>query len=117
MDQESIDLIRTWIIELGELLVEYDTEMGIPEEFILLQNYPNPFNPKTTIVFSLPRSSFVTITIFNMLGNEITTLVDESVASGNYQVEWDAGGQASGVYFYRIEAGLFVQTKKLLLLK
>ncbi len=86
--------------------------------FGLHQNYPNPFNPKTTIEFALPYSGVVSLKIYNILGEEVATLVSEKLAAGNYNYDWDAGGLASGVYFYRLqtERGI-VQTKKLLLLK
>jgi hypothetical protein len=103
-------------------------ENTIPMEFALEQNYPNPFNPNTTIEFALPHSCFVTLKIFNMLGEEVATLVDDAKDPGTYRAPWDASGMASGVYFYRLQARLsspsvgeqagdFVATKKLLLLK
>jgi hypothetical protein len=89
----------------------------IPKLFTLYQNYPNPFNPSTKIVFSLPRADYVTLKVYNILGQEVTTLVDEAKDAGTYRTSWDASGMASGVYFYRLQAGDFVDTKKLLLLK
>ena len=89
----------------------------IPDQFELLQNYPNPFNPSTTITFSIPRSSFVILKVFNILGEEVKSLVSEERAPGTYTVKWDASGNASGVYFYRLQAGGFVDTKKLLLIR
>jgi hypothetical protein len=84
---------------------------------VLRQNYPNPFNPSTTIEFALAKAGFVTLTIYNVAGENVATLVSESLTAGSYQYHWDAGGLASGVYFYRLEAGQFSQTKKLLLLR
>ena len=93
----------------------------LPEKYQLFQNYPNPFNPRTKIGWQSPVSSWQTLKIYDVLGNEVSTLVDEYKPAGSYQVEFSTIGEAanlpSGVYFYRLQAGDFVQTKKLLLLK
>jgi hypothetical protein len=89
----------------------------IPETFTLPQNFPNPFNPTTHIRFVSPLTSHVSLKIFDLLGQEVAMLVDEEMSPGNYEVTWDATGFPSGVYFYRLEAGEFVQTKKLVLLR
>ena len=89
----------------------------IPGEFALLQNHPNPFNPSTTIRFDLAEARDVSIRIYNMVGQTVAVLVDGPRAAGRYSVTWDAAGFASGVYFYRLEAGNFVSTKKLVLLR
>ncbi len=89
----------------------------IPLEYSLSQNYPNPFNPSTTIEFTLPKSAFVTLKVYNLLGEEIATLVSEDLSAGKYKYLWDATRLASGVYFYRLHAGEFKQTKKLILMK
>ncbi len=88
-----------------------------PLGFTLFQNYPNPFNPSTTILYSLPVEAFVTLRIYNILGQTVAMLVSEEREAGSYQVQFDGTGLASGVYFYRMRAGDFVDTKKLLLLK
>jgi hypothetical protein len=88
-----------------------------PTEYALYQNYPNPFNPATIIEFALPKASFVTLKIYDLLGNEVATLVAEKLPVGKHQRVWEAKGLASGVYLYRLEAGEFVQTKKLILLR
>jgi len=88
-----------------------------PLEFALNQNYPNPFNPSTTITFLIPRSGEVSLRIFNLLGEEVTTLVTGIREAGTHTVQWDATGQPSGVYFYRLRAGEFVETRKLVLLR
>jgi hypothetical protein len=96
-----------------------------PEEFILQQNYPNPFNPNTVISYQLPVSSFVTLKVYDILGNEIVTLVNEELASGNYKVEFNADRISSGIYFYTLNAGSpstgsgqgFIETRKMILLK
>ena len=87
------------------------------DKFDLSQNYPNPFNPSTKISFSIPQSSNVMIKVFDILGNEIETLVNEENPSGSYEVIWSAEQLPSGVYFYQLKAGEFVEMKKMLLLK
>ncbi|MCI0707150.1 MAG: T9SS type A sorting domain-containing protein [Ignavibacteriae bacterium] len=105
-----------------------NTELGIPtsveklgdnapREFRLLQNYPNPFNPATNFEFRIANSEFVQLRVYDILGREVVTLVNEELRSGVYHTQWDARNQPSGVYFYRIQAGDFVETKKMLLLK
>ncbi len=89
----------------------------IPASLTLRQNFPNPFNPNTEIQFSLPRKSHVTLTIFDLLGRQVATLVSEELSAGSYSTRWDAAGFPSGVYLYRLRAGDFVETKKLLLLR
>jgi len=83
----------------------------------LVQNYPNPFNPTTTIKYQIPELSLVTIKVYDVLGNEIATLVNQEKPIGSYEVKFNAIGIPSGIYFYRIQAGSFVETKKMLLLK
>jgi ligand-binding sensor domain-containing protein len=90
---------------------------GFPLRFELSQNYPNPFNPSTTISYDLPQRAHVTLKIFDILGREVAVLVDEEKQAGSYSVRWNALHVASDVYFYRLEAGSFVQTKKLVLMK
>ena len=89
----------------------------IPVEYALNQNYPNPFNPSTTIRYALPRSSNVTLKIYDMLGNEVKTVVNEFKTAGNYSVNFDASSLSSGVYFYKIVAGDFTDAKKMTLVK
>ncbi len=89
----------------------------LPREFALRQNYPNPFNPSTTIKYDLSVDSRVTLKVFNILGQEVVTLVSEDQKAGYRSVEWNASNMASGVYFYRLQAGDFVASRKLLLLK
>ena len=90
---------------------------NIPKQFILADNYPNPFNPSTTIQFSLPKASFVILNIYNSLGQEVARLVTQQMNAGIYKTEWNAIGFSSGIYFYRLKAGSFTETKKLVLLK
>jgi hypothetical protein len=89
----------------------------VPERFALDQNYPNPFNPSTAIRYVLPHHSHVTLTVFNTLGQQVATLVQGEMEPGYHQVKFDGSGLSSGVYFYRIQAGAFNQTRKLLLVK
>jgi hypothetical protein len=90
---------------------------NFPAEFMLEQNYPNPFNPKTSIKYSVAKSSYVVIKLYDLLGNELQTLVSENKVPGNYKIEWDASGYPSGVYVYRLYAGSFRDEKKLVLIK
>ena len=83
----------------------------------LSQNYPNPFNPSTKIIYSIPKLSYVSIKVFDVLGREVSTVVSKEQAIGNYEVEFDASNLTSGIYFYRIQAGKFVETKKMILLQ
>ena len=89
----------------------------LPSEYKLEQNYPNPFNPNTFINYSLPQESFVSLVVFSSTGQLVRQLVNSSEKAGNYRISFDADGIASGVYFYRIKAGEFVSTKKMMLLK
>jgi len=88
-----------------------------PGEFRLRQNYPNPFNPSTTISFSLPTRSFVTLCVFDVMGREVATLVSEDMNAGKYTRLWNADGFPSGEYFYRLQAGTFTEVKKLSLIR
>ncbi len=102
--------------------IEAPTSVGmeeplIPEVFSLAQNFPNPFNPTTTIRFEIGDWELVTLKIFDMLGREVVTLVNEKKPAGSYQIPWNANGMANGVYFYRLECGKNMEVKKLILLK
>lgn len=88
-----------------------------PTEFALYQNHPNPFNASTVIKFQLPTIHNVTLMVFNILGEEIATLVNEEKPAGVYEVKFDGRNLPSGVYFYRLQAGKFMQTKKLIFIK
>jgi hypothetical protein len=90
---------------------------GIPAKFILNQNYPNPFNPTTNIKYSITKSGLVTLKIYNVLGQEVATLVNQDQRPGNYVVDFNASNLASGVYMYRLESGNYSLTKKMVLLK
>ncbi len=88
-----------------------------PIKFELYQNYPNPFNPTTTIQFDIPKASFVTLKVYNILGREVATLVNEKREAGRYEAKFKASTLSSGVYFYRLQAGDYVSTKKFVLIK
>ena len=109
----------TWV-QANILILNVEDEINnnsFPTRFSLSQNYPNPFNPTTTIKFQIPELSFVAFRIYDVLGREIATLVDEEKPSGSYEVEFDASTLTSGIYFYQIQAGVFVETKKMVLLR
>jgi hypothetical protein len=117
--------IPAGVIPLSTPNVMFKPESGhgsLPDAFVLAQNYPNPFNPITTIEYGVPANSHVQIEIFNVLGQTVRGLVNEQKAAGRFEVIWDCtddGGRAvvSGVYFYRITAGSYTESKKMLLLK
>jgi hypothetical protein len=90
---------------------------NVPGQFALAQNYPNPFNPSSTIEYTIMKGSQVTLKVYNMLGQEVSTLVSERLAPGRYTSRFDGSKLASGVYFYRLTAGTFVQTKQMVLIK
>jgi hypothetical protein len=90
---------------------------ALPTEYSLSQNYPNPFNPSTTIKYGIPRHSTVTLRVFNTLGQQVAVLVNRTQDAGYHEAKFDGSAMASGVYFYRLKAGEYVETKKLLLMK
>ena len=97
--------------------LEEENTNGVPVAFLLEQNYPNPFNPATTISFNLPKQSHVTLEVYNILGQEVAVLINEVKKAGNFKVQFDASSLPSGIYFYQLNAGEFVQSKKMILLK
>ena len=101
----------------GGLVDVREIEDRYPPNSSLLQNYPNPFNPSTQITFSLPTTGLVTIRVYDVLGNEIATLIDERKEAGVHQALWNAEGSPSGVYFYRIVSTGFTETRKMVLMK
>ena len=105
------------ISQLSPSFIEEGMKENIPNTIWLYQNFPNPFNSITQIKYSIPKSSQVSLKIFNTLGEEIETLVNEEKPVGTYEVNWNAVNLPSGVYFYRLQAGDFVQTRKMILLK
>jgi hypothetical protein len=113
-------LYQVWlaIIDLISDVVD-EGPSGHPLEFKLLQNYPNPFNPSTTIQFTIPIGTYgrTSLRIYDVLGREVTTLVNEVKQPGTYSVQYDGSGLVSGIYFYRLRSGDFISTRKLLLLR
>jgi hypothetical protein len=89
----------------------------IISEYVLSQNFPNPFNPSTKISWQSPVSGWQNLKIFDMLGNEVVTLLDEYKTAGKYEVDFDAAELTSGIYFYQLKLGTFIQSRKMLLLK
>jgi hypothetical protein len=118
LTNSEILVVENYLAEKYDIVLGIeDQSNGIPSQFILAQNYPNPFNPYTTIRFQVPNSSFVNLKVYDILGNEVATLVNEEKSTGSYEVEFDASGLSSGIYFYKLQAGSFVETKKMILMK
>ncbi len=106
-------------LETGDVVVpvEGDNKPVIPIEIVLEQNYPNPFNPSTSISYKINNAQYVSLKIYDVIGNEVATLVDEYEPVGVYNVEWNASNYPSGVYFYQLKTEGFVETKKMILMK
>jgi hypothetical protein len=118
----SKTVYQSEIINYSDLTITgIENENSIPKQFSLQQNYPNPFNPSTRIKFAIPESGFTTLKVYNILGNEITTLISEELTHGAFTVTFDAssavGGLPSGIYFYTLKINNFNETKKMVLLK
>jgi hypothetical protein len=110
----QLDLVQG----VGSQVVSNGNISGLlPGQFSLSQNYPNPFNPSTTIYYSLPKSANVKLTVFDVLGNEVTTLVNENKLGGTHKIDFNAGNLASGIYFYKLIAGDYVEVRKMTLIK
>ena len=101
----------------GGVISAVEKTGNVAIQFSLNQNYPNPFNPSTMISYQLPTSSHVTLKVYDMLGKEVAMLVNGQNSMGNHSVEFNANRLASGIYIYRISAGTFTQTKKMVLMK
>ncbi|HSP87250.1 MAG TPA: CotH kinase family protein [Ignavibacteriaceae bacterium] len=122
--QNEINYLKTWITsrfnwmdEELSLLVDVPEQPNFPEEFSLSQNYPNPFNPITKIKFTISDFWFTTLKVYDVLGRQVTTLVDEEKHPGEYEVEFDASQLSSGIYFYQLKTETFSETKKMVVLK
>ncbi len=107
---------------IDDLELSMDVSSGVKDNtiinsFELKQNFPNPFNPSTIISYSVPQNAFVTLKVYNILGNEVSTLVNEQKAAGNYNVTFNASPLSTGIYFYTLQSGSFTATKKLILMK
>jgi photosystem II stability/assembly factor-like uncharacterized protein len=106
-----------WRRPMSEITsIEYPSAQ-LPGRFALNQNYPNPFNPSTTISFTISSKSFVSLKVFDVMGREVATMVSQGLPAGHYTKQWNASGLPSGIYFYRLQAGSFTETIKLVLLK
>ena len=105
--------LAKWDVASGVI----ENPAGLPAYYALHQNYPNPFNPSSTIEFALPHAGFVTLKVYNILGEGVATLAEGHHAAGTFKATWDASGLPSGVYFYRLTAGEYVQTKKAVLMR
>ena len=99
------------------VITNIDPLINTPLVYSLLQNFPNPFNPNTTIKFEIPRAEYTQLVIYDALGREVAKLVNKELTAGNYEVEWNAENYGSGIYFYQLKAGNYIETKKMMLLK
>jgi len=120
IDHEDNEMMRRYTVSAtipGAKLTAKESGLTKPESFELSQNYPNPFNPTTEIRFALPEDSRVQLKLYNTLGQEVLTLLDNDAPAGNHTVNLDATKLASGVYFYRLQAGSYTSMKKMTLLK
>ena len=108
---------NNFVIYVLDVPVKVEKQNQPPDQFVLYQNYPNPFNPTTTLSYVIGHQSFVTLKVFDILGNEIATLVNEEKPASEYEVAFNAAGLASGIYFYKLETLNFIMTRKMLLVK
>jgi len=105
------------VVRYGSITLVSNLHAAVPKTTSLYPNYPNPFNPSTTIKYELPKSSMVRVSVYDMLGCEVSMLVNEGRDAGVHEVKFDGSGLASGVYLYRLRAGAYIQTRKLLLIR
>ncbi|MBK7629244.1 MAG: T9SS type A sorting domain-containing protein [Ignavibacteriales bacterium] len=110
-------IYTAWLNAGSPVSVEDDNSIQIVSGFELAQNYPNPFNPSTSIQYAISNRQFVSLKVYDVIGNEVATLVNEEKPAGSYELHFDANGLSSGVYFYTINAGSFIETKKMILLR
>jgi len=116
-DPQSASVSDTLTVHFLITDVDESPVSVVPDDFVIYANYPNPFNPATTIRYGIPRTSHVTLSVFNMLGQEISVLVDEEKTGGMYEVRWDASDMPSGIYFYRIQAGSWQKVRRMILMR
>jgi len=105
------------VLTVETSVTDLDETKSLPTDFVLNQNYPNPFNPTTTISFSIPSSAFTSLKVYDILGNEIATLLSEEKSAGEHNVLFDASALTSGVYLFRLNSGNFTEIKKMILLR
>lgn len=117
LESNDPDAQLTIVQVVLDVVTGVEEDYSLPTVYSLYSNYPNPFNPTTTINYDLPKQSYVTLKVYNIVGEEIATLVNEEQNAGRYQILWNANRLASGVYLYTIQAGDFIQTKKMILMK
>ena len=119
--ENEIDYLTNWITArldwMDEQAMSADDDHRLIKYYSLDPAYPNPFNPTTTIEFSIPQTEFVTVKVYNIVGHEITTLINDELFTGNYSIKWDGSHQPSGLYFVQIESGSFYKTRKMVLIK
>ena len=119
--ENEIDYLTDWITArldwMDEQALSADDDNQLIRSYSLDPAYPNPFNPTTTIEFSIPQTEFVTVKVYNIIGHEITTLINDELSTGNHSIKWDGSHQPSGLYFVQIESESFIQTRKMVLLK
>jgi photosystem II stability/assembly factor-like uncharacterized protein len=106
-----------WRLPLSEIITEVKNITALPKNFTLEQNYPNPFNPRTKINYTIPTRSYIVIKVYDILGNEIETLVNEEKPAGIYEATWNSTNLPSGIYLYKMQAGYYIVTKKMVLMK
>ena len=116
-DLDKWNHAENFVINVVDEPVFVQNDVKLPQRFVLNQNYPNPFNPSTKIEYIIQKSGIVLLTVYDVLGNEILTLINEEKPAGTYEVEFAGNDLTSGIYFYSLQIGPFVQTKKMLLLK
>jgi hypothetical protein len=116
-DEEGAYIVTTIPVVVDPTTGIKEGEDHLPVDYYLSQNFPNPFNPTTTIKFEIPERSFVALKVYDVLGNEIATLINEEKPAGSYEITFDGSDLTSGIYFYKIQAGSFVEIKKMVLLK
>lgn len=104
-------------VDIAPNAIDPNVNLQMPKEYKLEQNFPNPFNPTTSINYSIPKSGLVTLKVYNVFGQEVSTLVNEVKNNGNYSIDFNASNLSSGVYYYELTSGNFVQTKRMMLIK
>jgi len=115
--QDRWNFGQRFVVHVIDQVSSVEDDNIVVKDFILDQNYPNPFNPSTMISYSIPQSSFVTLKVYDIVGNEVATLVNETKSAGKYDISFDASNLSNGVYLYSIKTNNFTSTKKMILMK